>query len=286
MTKYVIITPVRNEAAYLEQHIESVVAQTVKPIEWVIVDDGSTDGTGAIVDRWAGRHSWIKAVHRNDRGFRHTGGGIEAFYEGYRTLTTKDWEYLVNLDGDLALEPKYFEMCFEEFAKDPQLGIGGGTVYHLENGVPRVEHNPLFHVRGATKIYRKACWDALGMLVAGPGWDTVDELKAHQLGWKTRSFPNIRVLHCRPTGTEYGLWGNAVKNGRANYVTGYHPVFMIMKCLRRAVRKPYLVEAAGLMYGFLSGYVLRVPRINDRGLIRFVRKQQVRKLLFLESMWN
>jgi glycosyltransferase involved in cell wall biosynthesis len=285
--RYVVITPVRNEAAHLEENIASVVRQTVRPAEWVLVDDGSTDATGTIVDLWAARHSWIKALHRRDRGFRQAGTGvIEAFYDGYRALRTHDWEYLVKLDGDLTLGPDYFQRCFDEFGKDPQLGIGGGIVYHIEDDKLKIEKNPRFHVRGATKIYRRACWDALGGLVPSPGWDTVDELKAHFLGWKTRGFPELRVLHRRPTGAADGTWRNAVKNGLANYVAAYHPLFMLLKCLKRAVKKPYVVESLGLLYGFVSGYIRRAPRVADPALIQYIRKQQLRRLLLLESMWE
>ena len=284
--RFVVITPVRTEAAHLEENIGSVVRQTVRPTEWVLIDDGSTDATGKIVDLCAARHSWIKALHRRDRGFRQAGTGvIEAFYDGYRALRTHDWEYLVKLDGDLTLGPDYFQRCFEEFGKDPRLGIGGGLVYHIEDDQVKIENNPRFHVRGATKIYSRACWDALGGLVTSPGWDTLDELKAHFQGWKTRSFPQLKVLHHRPTGAAEGQWRNAVKNGLANYVSAYHPLFMLLKCLRRALRKPY-VESPGLFYGFVSGYIRRVPRVEDPALIRYIRKQQLRRLLLLESMWE
>lgn len=286
-TRYVIVTPVRNEDAYLEEHLASVVQQTIRPTEWIIVDDGSTDATGAIVDRWAAQHGWIKSLHRGDRGFRQAGTGvIEAFYEGYHALKMHDWEYLVKLDGDLILSPDYFERCLEEFAKDAHLGIGGGIVCDREDAPLKFEQGPRFHVRGAVKMYRRSCWNAIGGLITSPGWDTVDELKANYLGWHTRSFTELRVLHCRSTGAVDGTWKNAVKNGQANYVTGYHPLFMFLKCLRRALNKPYVVEALGLFYGFVSGYILRIPRVNDSALIRYVRRQQLRYLIHLKSIWN
>lgn len=286
-TRYVIVTPVRNEDAYLEEHLASVVRQTIRPTEWIIVDDGSTDATGAIVDRWASQHAWIKALHRGDRGFRYAGTGVmEAFYDGYHALSTRDWTYLVKLDGDLILSPDYFERCLEEFAKDAQLGIGGGIVCDREDAPLKFEQGPSFHVRGAVKMYRRACWVAIGGLITSSGWDTVDELKANYLGWHTRSFTDLRVLHCRPTGAVDGRWKDAIKNGRANYVTGYHPVFMLLKCLRRALNKPYVVGALGLFYGFVSGYIRRLPQVEDPALIKYIRRQQLRRLFLLKSIWQ
>jgi glycosyltransferase involved in cell wall biosynthesis len=287
LVRYVVITPVRDEGHLIEEMIRSVAEQTLRPSQWIIVDDGSKDDTGPIIDRCAKKYPWITAVHQKDRGFREPGTGvIHAFYYGYGFLSTSDWDFIVKLDGDLMLEPDYFENCLAEFARDPRLGIGGGVVGHMDGGVMQVEDNPVFHVRGATKIYRRECWDALGGLIKAPGWDTVDELKANMLGWQTRSFSNFKLLQRRPTGATNSTWGNWVKNGRANYITGYHPLFMFAKCAGRVLKKPYVISAAGLMYGFLSCYFIRTPRVPDPALIRYVRRQQLRRLLLLESVWR
>jgi poly-beta-1,6-N-acetyl-D-glucosamine synthase len=286
-TQFVIISPVRNEADNLGKSIASVVSQTIRPQEWVIVDDGSTDNTGAILDRSAAQHAWIKVVHRSDRGFRHPGTGVmEAFYDGYSILKTSKWEFLVKLDGDLVFPADYFEKCFNKFKQEPKLGIGGGILYHNAGNHMQMEAHQSFHVRGATKIYRRECWDELGGLIISPGWDTVDELKAHFLGWQTRSFSDITIMHRRPTGAVDGTWSNAVKHGLANYVAAYHPLFLLVKCLKRAVHKPYLVESLGILFGFMKGYIGGFPRPNDRAFIRYVRSQQLRRLVFLESIWK
>jgi biofilm PGA synthesis N-glycosyltransferase PgaC len=286
-TRYVVITPARDEAQHIAETISSVAHQTIRPVEWVIVNDGSTDGTGTILDRCATRYSWIFPLHRPDRGFRENNtGAIDAFFDGYRALKHADWDFLVNLDGDLGLEPDYFERCFAEFRQDPKLGIGGGVLYHLENGIARTETCTLRHVRGATKIYRRACWDAIGGLNRGPGWDTIDEFKANMAGWQARSFPEIKALHRRATGAAAGAWRDSVKNGRAEYFCGYHPLFMLAKCLKRTVQKPYFVGAAGLFYGFASEYLQGRPRVNDTALIRYVRTQQMRRFLLQDTIWK
>lgn len=286
MTKYIIITPARDEEAHIEKTIISVAQQTIQPLQWIIVDDGSRDDTGAIIDRYASSHPWITALHRSNRGFRQAGGGvIETFYDGYAQIES-EWDFLVKLDADLSFASDYFERCFEEFAKDPQLGIGGGGIYHEDNGILKLEANPLFHVRGATKIYKRQCWEDLGGLLHAPGWDTVDEVKANMLGWKTRSFLDLQVSHFRFTGAADGAWKDCVKNGRANYVAGYHPIFMLMKCMRRVARRPYVIGAAGLLWGFASGYLERGHQVEDRALINYIRTQQLRRLLLLDSMWK
>jgi len=287
MTKYVIVTPVRDEEEHLEMTIESVKAQTLRPAEWVIVDDGSTDRTGEIIDRHAAQSSWIHALHRTNRGFRKSGGGVvETFYDGYNSLACADWEFLVKLDGDLSFAPDYFEKCFEYFTAKPHLGIGGGEIYHEFNSQLKLESHPKFHVRGATKIYRKACWEALGGLWRGPGWDTIDEVKANKIGWATESFGDLRLVHHRLTGTADGLLRDRVKYGLVCFTCGYHPLFVLARCAYRITRKPYVVGSMAMLFGFVKGYVTDAPRVDDRPLIRFVRTQQLRRLFGLSTVWR
>lgn len=297
---YVVITPVRNERERFGQTIASMVAQTVRPQLWIIVNDGSTDQTGDLADQASREHSWIRVVHRSDRGARKQGGGvIDAFYDGYNLLnsqlstlnsqpSTTQWDYLGKLDGDLSFQPDYFERCFERFARDDKLGIGGGRVFYRINGalVEDAPGDPAFHVRGATKIYRRATWETIGGLLRAPGWDTLDELKANMCGWRTYSFRELPVVQLKPTGSADGAWRNWFKNGRANYITGYHPLFMLSKCLRRLHRSPVGIGAAGLFCGFVTGYLKRVPQVPDPALVRYLRRQQLNRLLFRESLWN
>src|SRR5215471_9363247 len=172
-TKYVVVTPVRDEEVYLRCTIESIIAQTIPPEEFIVVNDGSKDKTAQIIDEYANEYPWIRGVHRQDRGFRKTGGGIiEAFYAGFDVLQCTDWEFMAKLDGDLSFDQSYFEKCFDHFQQDQRLGIGGGTLYYFKNGQRVLEECPRFHVRGGLKIYRRACWDVLGGLWVGPSTDT------------------------------------------------------------------------------------------------------------------
>ena len=255
---------------------------------WVIVNDGSTDRTGELIDVAAREYDWIIAVHRRDRGFRKQGGGvIEAFYDGYARVDAQSTDFLVKFDADLSFESDYFENCFKRFANDSKLGIGGGMISHEVRGelVSESPGDPVFHVRGATKIYRRECWEAIGGLVKAPGWDTIDELKANMLGWTTRTFRDVPVRHHRFTGTADGTWKNYVKFGLSNYITGYHPLFMMIKCLKRTVQRPYLLGAIGLWWGFCKGYITGVNQVPDHELIRYVRQQQLNKLLLKPSLW-
>jgi biofilm PGA synthesis N-glycosyltransferase PgaC len=299
--QYVLISPVRNEAQHLERTIQSVVQQAVRPVRWLIVNDGSSDETPAIIERYASRYPWIVPVHRSDvdrsvaADVQESKGGrgkrareakeIEAFYAGYAELAAPGWEYLVKLDGDVSFDADYFRQCFAEFEQDSKLGIGGGTICHLVNGQLEAELTPKFHVRGATKIYRRACWEEIGGVLRGAGWDTLDEVKANMLGWSTRSFSHLNVVHHRATGSANGAWQNAVKNGVWSYTAGYHPMYMLFRCAREILRQDHLIGTFGLLFGYLDSYFRKAPRVETQ-ILHYVRNQQLRRLSFRSTIWK
>lgn len=284
---YVIITPVRDEETHLEATIASVCRQTVLPGEWMIVDDGSTDRTGEIADRYAAQYPWIRVIHRRNRGFRKSGGGVmEAFYDGYHALQCQDWGFIVKLDGDLTFAPDYFQRCFENFLLDSQLGIGGGEIYHDIHGQLKLEGNPRFHVRGATKIYSRDCWEAIGGLWPASGWDTIDEVKANMMGWKTRAFADLHLVHHRLTGSEEGLLRDRVKHGVACYVSGYHPLFVVASSVRRLMQTPRVLGSLAIMYGFIKSHITRPPCVKDRSYLAYIHRQQLRRLCGMETIWR
>ncbi len=287
MTRYVVITPVRDEEKFIEATIECVLRQTILPGKWVIVDDGSTDRTGDLLDEYATQYSWIRVIHRANRGFRKAGGGVmEAFYDGYNSLQCNEWDFIVKLDGDLSFAPEYFEKCFEYFRREPDLGIGGGEIYHVVSEKLKLEETPRFHVRGATKIYRKACWKAIGGLWLAVGWDTIDEVKANMLGWKTYSFSDLHLHHHRVTGTADGLMWDRVKHGKVCYVSGYHPLFVLASCMYRIAQRPYLMGSAAVLYGYVSAYLTHPPRVEDPCYVNYIRGQQIRRLFGMRTIWR
>jgi glycosyltransferase involved in cell wall biosynthesis len=285
--RYAIITPARDEEHHLEATLQAVVAQTIRPERWVIVNDGSKDRTGEIADQYARQYDWIKVLHRHDRGTRKNGAGVvEAFKDGYALLEGCHWDYVVKLDSDLTFGPDYFAQCLREFQRDSKLGIGGGALYLVTPEGKEFEPHPWFHVRGATKVYRRECWNAIGGIWSGPGWDTIDELKANMLGWSTRTFRDIQANHHRRTGGAEGGWRDNVKNGRGNYVVGYHPLYVLIRCLNRAKQKPYVLGSIGMLYGYMSARWKGVRPVDDPLLIRYIRQQQMNRLLGRPTVWK
>ena len=285
--RYAVVTPARDEAAHIERTIDAMASQTLPPVAWIVVDDGSSDGTGRLVERRAGALPWLQVLTRRDRGRRVAGGGVvEAFEAGCAQLHV-EWDFLVKLDADLSFAPDYFERCLRHFEADPKLGIGGGLVVREETGGLVVDSagDPPFHVRGATKIYRRACWERIAPLLRAAGWDTVDEVKANLHGWTTRTFGELPIVQHKPTGSADGAWRDALKNGRANYAAGYHPLFMAAKCVRRLTRPPFGTQAVALLAGYCSGYARRLPRVDDE-VVRYLRREQLRRLMLRPSIYG
>ena len=166
------------------------------------------------------------------------------------------------------------------------LRIGGGEIHHDVVGKLKLEQNPRFHVRGATKIYSRSCWEAIGGLWPAPGWDTIDEVKANMLGWNTYSFSDLPLLHHRFTGSEGGLLRDRIKHGKVCYISRYHPLFVAASCVRRLPQKPYVLGAAAILYGFLKAHFVRTPRLEDRSYVAYIRGQQLRRLFGMQSIWR
>jgi poly-beta-1,6-N-acetyl-D-glucosamine synthase len=277
--RYVVISPVKDEAEYIEKTIQSMIHQTILPSVWVIVNDGSKDATEAIVNEYALQHPWIKLVNRQvGEGGRKRGKGvIEAFYTGYAYLTDP-YDYIVKLDGDVSFGPDYFELLFQKFSTDSQLGIAGGGLYEKPNGVDWVLYTTKDHVRGCTKVYRCQCFEAIGGLVSSMGWDGIDEWIALAKGWKVQSFLHIKIYHYRFTGAATGFVKSNVEQGGGAYRMGYHPLFLFARGIRQMVNKPYLIGGAAMIYGYLQAWRQKQEMLADKAVVRYIRQTQLKKL--------
>jgi biofilm PGA synthesis N-glycosyltransferase PgaC len=279
---YVIVTPARNEAAHISKTIHSVVSQTILPARWVIVSDGSTDGTDAIVEESAAQHSFIDFVRFGGYGCRSLGSQIAAFKAGCDEVQGIPFRYIGKLDADLSFEPDYFHDLIEKFRNDPRLGIGGGSIHEEKSGVFERSFGDIERcVPGAVQFFRKECFDEVGGLLElkHGGADTIAEVMARMKGWRCQSFPELPVRHHRPQGTAgRGPLLALVHAGVKNHAMGYHPVYQFAKCLARARMQP--VVLSGILIGV--GYALGALRREDRGIpndvVTSLRKEQIGRL--------
>jgi poly-beta-1,6-N-acetyl-D-glucosamine synthase len=285
MTNYVAITPARDEELLLPQLINSMTRQTRLPDRWIIVNDGSSDGTAAIIDRAARLHPWIEAHHR-PRNRPRAEGGESVLKQLLPPQLADGYGYVLRLDADLSFNGNFVQLFFEEFAADPKLGIAGATLYEPDGDGWREIRTPRFHTRGAAKMYSASCFKAIGGLDGGLGWDTIDEATALMLGFVTRSFRGIHAYHHRPQAGAGGKWRGRLAAGRAAYRAGYSPLFMIARAGAHMGARPFLVGGVLMLSGFFEGYLRRLPRAASPALIKFVHREQHRRLLMRESVWR
>jgi poly-beta-1,6-N-acetyl-D-glucosamine synthase len=282
---YMAITPARDEMRFLPGLIESMIAQTVKPRRWIIIDDGSSDGTAELIDRANQMHSWIKP-HHLPRGGARAPGGESVIMRFLQPEAWQDCDAILRLDADITFRPEFAEKIMSEFDRDHRLGIAGPTLWEPTGDRWREILAPTFHTRGAAKMYSHSCFEAIGGLEAGLGWDTIDEVRALMLNYSTRSFRNIVAYHHRPQGAASGCWSSRVAAGRAAYNIGYLPLFLLARALKLGLDWPPIVSGAALVAGFVEGALKRSPRRLSHAHIKFVRRQQLRRLLLMESVWR
>ena len=279
-SSYVIISPVRNEEKYIEKTLLSIISQTILPAEYIIVDDGSSDGTATIVKKIASNNPWIRIISKMDRGDIDMGRGVmEACNMGIKEIRTGDWDYIVKLDGDLLLEPDYFSILLGRFRKNKKLGIAGGTCYVFKNGKIAEEAVPSFHPMAAARIYRRKCFEDIGGFIETLGWDTIDLLRAQMKGWETVRYPDLKIKHLRMMSSRKGLWEGKVRLGRNFYITGYHPLFLIARSIYRLMEPPFFVETFGVIYGYLKALLNNERLVVTKEEKRFLRRQQLRRLI-------
>jgi glycosyltransferase involved in cell wall biosynthesis len=279
--KYVLITPSRNEEKFIQKTLDSMVAQTLRPVRWVIVDDGSNDRTGEIAEDYARRHPWIEVVRRPRRLDRSFAGKVQAFNAGFERVRGLDYEVIGNLDSDLSFEPDYLEFLMRKFAGDPALGVAGTPF--IENGYDsaRDSFEGENHVAGGCQLFRRQCWEAVGGYVpnrAG-GIDWVAVTTARMKGWKTRSFAEKRFNHYRALGTaQRGMLASLFSYGEKDYYLGNSPVWEIFRVTYRMLKSPLLIGGLSVLAGFGWATLRRTQRAVTPELMRFHRREQMKKL--------
>ncbi len=275
--RYAVVMPVRDEEQFLEGMIESVLAQSILPRKWIIVDDGSTDRTPEILDKYARSYSFLEVVHLPAR-MRRAPGGEDAVGHAIRLIDWSQYDFLARFDADLVFESDYMRQLLIEFEKNVQLGIAGGGLYVRRKGTLELERVPQYHVRGALKVYRRECFQQIGGLCGGIGWDTIDEVRAWINGWTTKSFFEYKVIHCRPTGSGISASRLQKERGRAEYLTWSWPPFVAAKALKVALTTRSILLPCCYVGGFLSCYLRSQKRIDDPQFVRARRHQQRRRL--------
>ena len=280
-TRYVLVTAAYNEERHIADTLRSVTDQRVLPHRWVIVSDGSTDRTDDIVDEWAARHPFIELV-RVEKSAEHSfSAKVRALGRGFSRLAGLEYDFIGVLDADVSFDADYFERLLEHFANEPRLGIAGGNIEQLVDGVvvPRIKD--FGSVAGAVQFMRRECFEQTGGLPAlrYGGEDAAMEITARMHGWQTRTFPELRVVHFGLVGAGAGgLLKARFKWGQMNCDLGYHPAFQIARAVYRAKERPYVLGSLAELAGFAVTKVQSPQPSIDPDVVRFLRREQLDKL--------
>jgi glycosyltransferase involved in cell wall biosynthesis len=278
---YVLITPARNEAAFIEKTIQSVIAQTVRPKRWVIVSDGSTDGTDEIVEKYLPDHDWIELLRLPERKERNFAAKVNAFNAGYAKVRELAFEVIGNLDADVSFGEDYLAYVIQQFEAMPRLGVAGTHYIEGDFHSYKDSYINVHHVNGQCQLFRRACFDDIGgyVPIRGGGIDWVAVTTARMKGWVTYAFSERTFYHHRKMGTA----GNSELKarfhyGKKDYFLGGHPLWQVFRCGFQMTKKPYVLGGVCLLSGYVWSWATRHERPISPELMRFHRREQLARL--------
>lgn len=283
--KYVLVTPARNEESFIEGTLQSVVAQTVRPVRWIIVSDGSTDGTDAIVQRYQAQHSWIDLIRMPERRDRQFAAKANSFNAGYTRLQLLEFDLVGNLDADITLPPDYYEFLLGKFAERPQLGVAGTPF--VEDASQPENHSyahgaaNLAHVSGACQLFRRKCFDEVGgyVPIKGGAIDWIAVTTARMKGWETRTFTERVCFHHRKIGTgNHSPLVARFHYGRKAYYVGGHFAWETLRGFFQMREPPYVIGGIYFIAGYWWSLLRRMHRPVSRELIAFHQSEQKARL--------
>jgi len=278
---YVLVTPARNEAQFIEATIQSVVAQTERPLRWVIVSDGSTDGTDEIVARYTAAHAWIELLRMPERKERHFAGKAHAFCAGKARVDGLAYEVIANLDADITFDPDYFAFLLGKLSIDPLLGVVGTPYVETTGESFDYKFTSLDHVSGACQVFRRECYESIGgyVPVKVGTIDCIAVITARMKGWKTRTFTEKVSHHHRKVGSaERGPARANFITGVMDYAMGNHPLWEMFRTAYQMTKRPFVVRGLSLGAGYLWAFVRRAERPVSREFVEFHHREQMQRL--------
>jgi glycosyltransferase involved in cell wall biosynthesis len=279
--KYALVTPARNEERFIKATLDAVCCQTILPVSWVIVDDGSLDCTADIAEEYAQRVPWIEVVRRPRRVERSFAGKAEAFNAGFAHLRDKQFDFIGSLDADVTFEPDYFEYLLKQFRASGRLGVVGTGMIETGYDPLRESFFNEHDVFGACQVFRRACFDDVGGYtpVHGGGIDWIAIRTARMKGWQTRCFLEKSFYHHRPMGaTETNVLRARFDYGKKDYYLGNHPLWEGLRIAFQLTTRPYVIGGGFLMAGYFYGLMTRMERPLSPELMRFHRQEQLQRL--------
>jgi poly-beta-1,6-N-acetyl-D-glucosamine synthase len=279
--EYAVITAARDEAANLPRLAACLAAQTLLPREWIIVENGSSDGTLEVARRLAGEQPWIRILELPGTPSADRGAPVVRALHAGIAVIAKPIPIVINVDADISMERDYFERLVGEFEADSTLGIASGGLLELDRGEWRRRHLTGTTVVGASRAYRWECLQDVLPLEERVGWDGIDEFRANTRGWTTKLFDEISVSHHRREGERDGpTWQARWNQGRAAWYMGYRAWYLLARSLWHMRREP---GAFGMVLGYSAAALQREPQNPDLLSRAYLRRQQSLRNLKLRA---
>jgi GT2 family glycosyltransferase len=292
VSRLLLITPARDEAAHLERTVRAVVAQTRPPDLWLIVDDGSTDGTAELLERLAGETPFLRVCRAPAVSRRAGEDGLAlaaeavAFNAALAEVEIAEFTHVGKLDADVEVAPSYFEHLLGRFEAEPELGVAGGVLFERSGRRWEPTKVPAYHVRGALKLYSRECFEAIGGIEERLGWDTIDETYARMRGYTTRSLPEITARHHRPVATRGGALRGRARHGQCAYILRYGVGWVLLRSFKVGLQRPYGLSGLAFLYGYYCALLKAQPKVEDDEFKRFVRGELRTRVLGSSSVFH
>jgi biofilm PGA synthesis N-glycosyltransferase PgaC len=277
---YALITPARNEEAYIEKTIQSVISQDYLPKKWIIVSDGSTDRTDEIIQSYVLSNSWIEFLRMPERRERQFAAKVQCFNAAYERIKNMSYDIIGSLDADISFESDYFAFLLSKFIKFPRLGVAGTP---FMEGPSRYDYRftNIAHVSGACQLFRRECFEDIGgyVPIKAGGIDWIAVTTARMQGWTTRTFIEKTCFHHRPMGTgnssQMMTW---FRHGKKDYFLGGHPLWQMCRSLYQMSKRPYIIGGSLLLFGYIWAFLNRTEKPISEDLIEFHRNEQMQRL--------
>jgi biofilm PGA synthesis N-glycosyltransferase PgaC len=284
---HIVVTPCKNEEDFISTLIDSMINQTIRPKEWVIIDDGSIDNTHNIIKEASKNEEWIKYFYIKSENNRNRGCEIaKLFSYGIEMANTEDWKYCSKIDADMILPSDYFEKIFHIFDEEKDIGILGGVCFTLSKmGKKKIEKVESDHVRGGLKTYRRKCFQDIGGVLIANGWDGLDEASAQMRGWRTKNLVHIEVEHRRETGSHRGKIINSYISGQYAHFMGYIFPYIFARSIKRMLERPYIIAGLFMLIGFSKNKLFNKSIYQNKEIISFIRAKQAKRLR-LNRLYN
>jgi len=279
--RVLLISPVRDEGENIDAVVEGVESQVRPPDLWIVVDDGSVDGTREKLDAHAGRLPYLRIVSTppdftRDKGDRLAAAAPDrAWNYGLRQVDPGEFTHLGKLDGDIVLPPEFLAGMLERFREDSTLGMAGGAILELEGDAWKPLRTPADHVTAPARLYSRACFEAIGGMPERLGADVITTTYAKLNDFRTATFTDLPVRHLRHIGTAQGALRGRARHGAYQYIVHYSLAWILLRSLMVSLRfRPYGLSGVWFLGGYLGAALRRMPRVEDPEFRTFVRAEQ------------